>query len=160
MIITQDKTSLREILARVSNHPHPSVGKGHFFCSATGGEGRHPEDTCVFVSGGCYLDLTGTITVGKWVMIGSWAILYTHIHPIKGRKPLLLLDEQLSPEQFTTVIPKIIGDDVWINNSIILGKCDKIARGVFIGAGSVVTRPILEEYTIWAGNPACKIGDR
>ncbi|MBK5719447.1 acyltransferase [Dysgonomonas sp. Marseille-P4677] len=54
----------------------------------------------------------------------------------------------------------VIKDDVWIGaNSIILGKVNKIGKGVIIGAGSVVTKEI-PQYTIVAGNPAVVKGMR
>lgn len=160
MIITQSLESLRKVINQTSNHPHPKAGKGTVFCTAVGGLGRHEDDSCVFVSNGCYLDVTASITIGKWVMIGAYAKLYTHEHKIKGRTPLLLIEETTGEKEFTMVYPKTIGDDVWINESIILAKCDKIARGVVIAAGAVCTRPILDEYSIWGGNPAQKIGER
>jgi acetyltransferase-like isoleucine patch superfamily enzyme len=55
----------------------------------------------------------------------------------------------------------VIGGHVHIGiRAIILGGCKRIAEGVLIGAGSVVTKDILEPWTIWAGNPVKKIGDR
>lgn len=47
-----------------------------------------------------------------------------------------------------------IGDDVWIGYGvIILGNVQQIGRGAVIGAGSVVTKPVLD-YAVVAGNPA------
>lgn len=47
-----------------------------------------------------------------------------------------------------------ICDDVWIGaRCIILGKVERIGKGVIIGAGSVVTKPI-PDFAIVAGNPA------
>lgn len=156
--LTLDVLKLR--LAKVINFPHPLVSKGHIFCVPPGGPGRSSDDTCISITSACVLDLTGNITLGKWVMIGAYTRFWTHEHTLTGREPLLLLEENIGESAFTTVIHKIIGDDVWINESIILAKCNRIARGVIIGAGSVVTRPIEEEYTIWAGVPARNIGHR
>lgn len=48
----------------------------------------------------------------------------------------------------------VINDDVWIGaRVIILGNVNSIGRGVIIGAGSVVTKPI-PDYAIVGGNPA------
>lgn len=47
-----------------------------------------------------------------------------------------------------------ICDDVWIGSRVtILGKTKRIGKGVIIGAGSVVTKPI-PDFAIVAGNPA------
>jgi len=53
-----------------------------------------------------------------------------------------------------------IGPDVWIGaNTIILPGCKKIGVGAVIGAGSVVTKDV-PPFTIVAGNPARKLGER
>jgi len=108
----------------------------------------------VKVDKGCRIDLAGNVYLGQWVHLGGNTRLYTHFHPIKGRKPLLT---RLVPLEVTD---KRLEDDVWVLDSIVLPQCNLIARGVLVGAGSVVTKPILEQYTIWAGNPAKKIGHR
>jgi len=53
----------------------------------------------------------------------------------------------------------IIGNDVWIGTGTIILPGVTIGNGAVIGAGSVVTKNI-EEYSIYAGNPARKIRDR
>jgi acetyltransferase-like isoleucine patch superfamily enzyme len=53
----------------------------------------------------------------------------------------------------------IIGDDVWIGYGATIIGGVTINNGAIIAAGSVVTRNV-EEYSIYAGNPAKKIGDR
>lgn len=105
------------------------------------------------VSPGSLLDCTGDLTLGRYVMIGRGSQILTHDHDHRGREPLLI-------ENKIVWKSKIIGDDVWIHGATILMQCEYIARGVVIGAGSVVTKPITEEYSIWAGNPARKVGVR
>lgn len=158
--LTRTVEELKKIIKQVTNAPHPERAIGQVFCTAVAGPGRDSDDTCVMISPGCILDITGNIYLGKWVMIGAYVQIHTHEHPLHTREPLLLHQERVSPREFTFPIDKIIGDDVWINQSVILGKCDKIAKGVYIAAGAVVTAPILEEYTIWGGVPARKIGER
>jgi len=46
-----------------------------------------------------------------------------------------------------------IGNDVWIASNVVIISGIKIGNGVVVGANSVVTRD-LEEYGIYAGNPA------
>ena len=50
--------------------------------------------------------------------------------------------------------PIIIGSNVWIcaNATVLPGV--KIADGVIVGAGSVVTKDLLETNSLYAGNPA------
>jgi acetyltransferase-like isoleucine patch superfamily enzyme len=53
----------------------------------------------------------------------------------------------------------IIGDDVWIGLGVIVLSGVHIKTGSIIAAGSVVTKDV-DAYSIYAGNPAKKIGDR
>jgi maltose O-acetyltransferase len=53
----------------------------------------------------------------------------------------------------------VIGDRVWIGYRAIVLPGVQIAEGAVVGAGAVVTRNV-EPYTIVAGNPARKIGER
>ncbi len=54
----------------------------------------------------------------------------------------------------------VIGSDAWIGaGSLILAGCATIGTGAVVAAGSVVTRDVAE-FTIVAGNPARKIGER
>jgi acetyltransferase-like isoleucine patch superfamily enzyme len=105
------------------------------------------------ISAGALLDLTGDIIFGRYVVISRGSQIFTHDHKHQGRAPLLIKNEVVWKN-------KTIQDDVWIHGAIVLMQCDFIARGTVIGAGAVVTKPITEEYTIWAGNPARKIGER
>ena len=53
----------------------------------------------------------------------------------------------------------IIEDDVWIGYGAILMSGIRIKRGSIIAAGSVVTKDV-DEFSIYAGNPAKKIKNR
>lgn len=62
-----------------------------------------------------------------------------------------------SPIEFNDLT---IGNDVWIGqNAIISSKCKSIGNGAIIGAGSFVNKDV-PPYTIVAGVPARKIGER
>ena len=52
-----------------------------------------------------------------------------------------------------------VGKDVWIGANVVVLPKVTIADGTVVGAGAVVTRST-EPYTIVAGSPAKKIGDR
>jgi acetyltransferase-like isoleucine patch superfamily enzyme len=52
-----------------------------------------------------------------------------------------------------------IGDRAWIGYRAIILPGVEIGEGAVVGAGAVVTRDV-PPYTIVAGNPAAKIGDR
>ncbi len=158
-IITLSIEQFNKVLKEhVAYRAHPEVEPGRF--EITGATGLKPEDnSCIAMSRSAAIDVTGDVTLGKWVNISSGAILWTHAHPFKGRKPLLLREME-DRQAFVIKKPKVIGDDVWIYSATILPQCQEIARGVIVGVGAVVTKNILEEYSIWAGNPAKKIGMR
>lgn len=113
----------------------------------------------VLINSGCLLDLTGDLYLGKKVYIGRGVKVWTHTHDIDSNEVLLDRQERLG-KAFTIPMEKVILDDVWIYESIILPGCQLIARGVVIGAGSVVTKSIVEPLSIWGGNPAKQIGSR
>ncbi len=50
----------------------------------------------------------------------------------------------------------IIGDGVKIKTGAIIRNRVMIAKGVTIGLGAVVVKDILEEDSVWYGNPATK----
>jgi maltose O-acetyltransferase len=53
----------------------------------------------------------------------------------------------------------VIGDRVWIGYRAIVLPGVSIGEGAVVGAGAVVTKDV-EPFSIVAGNPAKKIGDR
>jgi acetyltransferase-like isoleucine patch superfamily enzyme len=53
----------------------------------------------------------------------------------------------------------IVEDDVWIGHGSLVLSGIKIARGSIIAAGSIVTKDV-QPFSIYAGAPAKKIGDR
>ncbi len=52
-----------------------------------------------------------------------------------------------------------VGDDVWIGYGSVIIQGVTIGEGAIVAAGSVVTKDV-EPYTIVAGNPAIKKGNR
>ena len=147
--------SVQEVVENINKsyyYPHADIRCGKFNCERSKGSSSSWIGVCTMV-------LIGDINFGSYVMIGRGVHLLTHYHKIHTRK-ILLLEEQSNPEGFTIPVSKNIGDDVWIYKSTILPQCSRIAKGVVIGIASVVTKDIDEEYSIWAGNPARKIGIR
>lgn len=104
---------------------------------------------------GAYSKVQNTrLVIGKDVMIGEYLSILGGGH-ISNRTDI--------PMRLQGKIPDtelVIEDDVWIGaHVIILPGCKKISRGSIIGAGSVVTHDV-EEYSVFAGNPAKKIKSR
>ena len=124
--------------------PHPEFRKG----KVTFGTG-------CFVSEISDIDATGDIVFGDYCMIGHYAKIFTHDHFHQGRRPLLILQKEVGVKWMA----KVIGNDVWFHECIILMQVTEIPDGVVIGAGSVLTK-IPGAYEIWAGNPAIKVGER
>lgn len=97
---------------------------------------------------GCLIDgRKFYIRTGNDVSIGPKASILTLGH-----------DPQ-SPEFADRGGDVIIGDRVWIGYRAIILPGVTIGEGAVVGAGAVVTKDV-ESFTIVAGNPACKIGDR
>ncbi|MFA5104877.1 MAG: acyltransferase [Candidatus Margulisiibacteriota bacterium] len=89
----------------------------------------------------------GTVSIGKYVMMGPDAIIMTMNHRFDDlNKPMCLQGHE--KEQ-----PVVIGDDVWIGARVIILPGVNIGKGSIIGAGAVVTKSF-EPYSIIGGIPA------
>ncbi|WAC04348.1 MAG: acyltransferase [Methanoregula sp.] len=97
-------------------------------------------------------DCGGTIIIGSNVLIASNVIIRAANHNYKKRDELIINQGHSSG----TII---IGDDVWIGSNAIILPDVNIGNGVVVAAGAVVTKNI-EPYSIVAGVPAKKIGER
>jgi acetyltransferase-like isoleucine patch superfamily enzyme len=53
----------------------------------------------------------------------------------------------------------VIGDDVWVGYGAIILSGVTIGEGSIIAAGSLVTKDV-EPYSVYAGVPARRMGDR
>ena len=104
------------------------------------------------VNGGAFFDGRGGLTIGSNVLVGPNAVLLSSQHQWSDPSlPIVLQGHQLKP---TT-----IGDDVWIGANVVVTPGVVLAPGTVVGAGSVVTADT-EPYTIVAGVPARRIGER
>lgn len=152
---TMSRVQLDEALAQARRRPHGDVHKGklHISPEAFTTPGR---ETNLSISRFSLLDCTGSIHIGPWCMFGARSRIYTHDHIHTGKRPLLLVQEELG----VVWQDKFIGSDVWImDNAIVLYQVTQIPDGVFIGAGAILTKNP-GPYEIWAGVPAKKIGER
>jgi acetyltransferase-like isoleucine patch superfamily enzyme len=142
MIITANLETIAKVVCYA---PHPEVHIGNIaFLSSK-----------LFISQGARIDLTGSVSIGEFSMIGEGAKILTHDHHHNGREPLLILQEKKGVKWMN----KAIGRDVWLHECIILYQVNEIPDGVVVGAGSVLTKNP-GPYEIWAGNPAVKVGVR
>lgn len=98
-----------------------------------------------------YVDLSGSISIGKHVLISAGTKIFRHKHHIDKH---YLSDAKISAHDL------LIDDEVWVGSScIILSTVEIIGYGAIIGAGSVVTKNV-NPFEIMAGNPAENIGKR
>lgn len=99
------------------------------------------------INRGCFLDARGDCRIGNNVSISHNVSIVTGGHEINSSSFV----EQHSPI--------IIEDSVWIGVNAIVLKGVTIKKGAVVAAGAVVTKDV-DEYTIVAGIPAVKIGER
>lgn len=90
------------------------------------------------------------IHVGDYVMSGPNLTVITGDHRIDilDRPMMTLADEDKLPENDQDVI---IGDDVWMGSGVTVLKGVCVSDHCVIAAGSVVTKNVEPEYSIWGG---------
>ncbi len=99
-----------------------------------------------------YINAAGGVTIGSCVGIGPCVKIMSSRHSEEGRDvPVLLCDLE-----FAEVVVED-GCDIGIGAIVLPGR--RLGKGCIIGAGAVVTRDV-EPYSIAAGIPARKIGER
>ena len=96
---------------------------------------------------GVHASLTGSVIIGKNVMMGPSCTMYSRNHAF-SRLDIPMCEQGYQPEE--TIV---IEDDVWIGGHVIVLPGVRIGKGAIIGAGAVVTKDV-PEYAIVAGNPA------
>ena len=107
----------------------------------------------VSINQDCFISAFGGLIIGNHVSIGHRTSILTTEH--------LYSDKNMPiKNQPVAGIPVIIGNNVWIGANVTILAGIQIADGVIIGAGAIVTKSILEENTIYAGNPARFIKSR
>lgn len=101
----------------------------------------------------CLYGAAGGISIGSNVMVGNYVSFHSenHVHTDTAR-PMR--------EQGVTHQGISVGDDVWIGAKATVLDGARIGRGVIIAAGAVVTSGDYEDYGIYGGVPARKIGSR
>jgi acetyltransferase-like isoleucine patch superfamily enzyme len=90
------------------------------------------------------IDYSGDLLIGSCSLISENAVIYTHTHGLDPRSP-------------ATFESKVIESNCWIGASaVIMSGCKRVARGVIVGIGSVVTKDLTSPGT-YAGVPAKRI---
>ena len=101
---------------------------------------------------GCRIDCSGAVIIGKKSHIGRNCQIVTHTHNTKKRDTPVL-------QAPITTSAVTIGDDVMIYSDVVILPGVTIGDGAVIAIRSVVTGDV-EPYTVVAGIPARKIGER
>jgi len=89
----------------------------------------------------------GEISIGDDCLIGPNVQLLAVSHDV---------DPQARLEKHNFADDIIIGNNVWLGGGVIILAGVTIGDNAVIGAGSVVTKNVDEQY-FYAGNPACKV---
>lgn len=115
--------------------------------------------------GGCFdeaFNTGGKVYVGKYCSIASEVRYFGANHPMQRA----VMSPFFYNKSFGFDVDDVergilnIGNDVWIGyGTLITNKCRYIGDGAVIAAGSVVTMDV-EPYSVVAGVPARKIGER
>ena len=108
----------------------------------------------IFFNYGCFLSADrSAIEIGDNSILGPGVTIWASNHRFQDKSRLIV-------DQGYELKKVLIGNDVWIgaNVTILPGAC--IGDGCVVGAGSVVTAGAIPAYTIVAGVPARKIGER
>lgn len=85
--------------------------------------------------------------IGNDVMMGPNVRIYTQNHDFRR------IDIPMCQQGFKPIAPVMIGNDVWIGESVITLPGSRIGNGVILGAGTVV-RGEVPDYAVVIGNPA------
>ena len=99
------------------------------------------------INTGVVLDGRGGLQIGSKVNISPEALILTAEH------------DPRSPDFDGVRSAVVIGDRVWIAARAMVLPGSRVGEGAVVGAGSVV-RGEVEPWSIVAGNPARKVGDR
>lgn len=95
--------------------------------------------------------IAGSVTLGDDVRIANKVSIHSFNHSTNSDE--LIRKQPLDMGRVT------IGDDVWIGTNATVLKDVEIGEGSVVAAGAVVTEDV-EPYTVVAGAPAEKIGER
>jgi len=124
------------------------------------------EHSCRFVSA-----REGTIQIGEGSIVTAFAIINGGEDIIVGEKCILgprcsinanehvfRRDTPIRESGFIHA-PVVIEDDCWLATNVSINKGVYLRKGTIVASGAVVTRST-EEYSIYGGIPAKKIGER
>lgn len=104
---------------------------------------------CLSVNGGCYFQAANGIEIHSGVLIAAGVKIISGNHDFSDLS-----------SSATAADPIIIKQNVWIGANAVILPGVTVEEDCIIGAGSVVTKSVLEKGAIVAGNPARRIGNK
>ena len=104
------------------------------------------------ISGHCYINAYGNVTIGESCHIAKGLTIFSHNHNYKSQEKIPYDSTNISK-------PVIIGDVVWIGSNVSIAPGAKIGNGVIISMGAVIFGEI-PDGAIVRGNPAVIVGHR
>lgn len=111
------------------------------------GDGAHIGARCMLWAGPGW----GRIVAGDNLLLGPGVMMTAASYRFRDGSPVT--------RQAMNEADIVIGDDVWIGANAIVLPGARIGDGVIVAAGAVV-RGDVPAQSVFAGNPARKIGDR
>ena len=127
------------------------VSLGHLYLYAVDGGNLEIGDNCKLNTNVQLGAASGRLTIGNYVMMGPNVVVRAADHGMARGIPMML-----QPPVGREIV---IEDDVWIGSNAVVTGGVRLATGTVVAAGAVVTRST-EPYSIVAGVPARKIGER
>ncbi len=124
---------------------------GHLYLFANDGGVIRIGDNCSVNTNVQIGAAAGSIVIGNGVMIAPNVVLRAANHDMRRDTPM-----RFQPSRGGRIL---IEDDVWIGSNCVVTADVTVARGTVVAAGAVVTHST-EPYSIVAGVPARKIGER
>lgn len=129
-----------------------------FTCAGVVNLEKHVDASCNLTIGkfsgiGENAYIQGETHIGDYVMMAKNVKIFTRNHNFSR------MDIPMSQQGTQKEKPVVIGNDVWIGDSVMLLPGTHIGNGVVIGGGAVV-RGTIPDYAIIIGNPAQIIGYR
>lgn len=125
------------------------IGKDSFFYHSC--ELRDPHQIVIgdgtAIGDHCILDGRGGLTIGNCVNFSTGVWIWTMQHSMND------------PNFGCESAPVVIEDFAWISCRTVVLPGRRIGKGAVVAAGAVVTKDV-EPYSIVAGVPAKKIGER
>ncbi|MGL1862863.1 MAG: acyltransferase [Pseudodesulfovibrio sp.] len=130
-------------------HDNVTIEGGCRFVAAR--EATISVDEYSAVTTGALINAGADITIGKNCIIGTYASINSSEHAFERNT---IIREQGYVHEAVE-----LKDDCWLGTKVCITKGVVLGEGTIVGAGSIVTKST-DEYGIYVGAPAKKIGER